>query len=566
MSNKIQPYGLDLSRFAEPPSQIEIELLYIANLNPQNFGGLDPILHRRNAIKILWPWVDKYWHNWNDLCLWAWCNYEEICASGCATSHKTFTFTLLAKLEWLAKPTHTGVILTSTTIGALRGRIWSEMKNFYDKSSIPFNYNVVDSLQKIQYKQGEDKFAIRGIATNSGEIEKTIGNLQGNHPERMVIIVDEAEQTPDAIFTARANLSSGTSFYRFVAIANPNDPYSAFGLFSEAKAGRSTITAESETWETKSGICLHFDGLKSPNVVLQQEYYPRLFAQKTIDKIRHDFGENSLEWWMYVRGFCPPSGVRDTILDASIIEEGKAREKAIWEGTRIRNYGSLDPAFTTGGDRCIIRSAKVGNFADSKLGIELQSPCHIQLVDSTTYPINYQIADKVAEFCKERDIDPENFSADSTSASGLMDILSQRWSSRFRKVSFGGAPTDGPISFDDKREAKKIYGNRVTQIWFGFARLVSAGRIRGLDMETAKEFCSRKYELKNEKTVAESKGEMKKRTGGISPDLADPAGLIVDHVLHQENTLLATRGDNSDDAWKQQIVKYKLKKNYAATH
>lgn len=566
MSNQLQPYGLDLSRFAEPPSQIEIELLYIANPNPQNFGGLDPIQHRRNAIKILWPWVDKYWHEWNDLCLWAWCNYDEISTTGCAAAHKTFTFTLLAILEWLAKPTHTGVMLTSTTIGALRGRIWSEMKKFYDQSAIPFGYNVVDSMQKIQFKQGEDKFAIRGIAVNSGEIEKTVGNLQGNHPERMIVIVDEAAQTPEAIFTARANLSAGTTFYRFVAIANASDQYDAHGKFSEPKEGWSTISVDSESWETRTGVCLHFDGLKSPNVRLGKQYYPRLFSQETIDKNRNDFGENSLEWWMYVRGFWPPRGVRDTVLDASTIEEGKAREKVLWEGSRIRNMAALDPAFTTGGDRCIYYPAKAGNFADGKLGLELLPPVHIQLVASATYPVNYQIADRVAELNVEYGVYWEDFSMDSTSASGLVDIISQKYSSEFRKVSFGGAPTDGPISIDDRREAKKVYGNRVTQIWFCVNRLVLAGRIRGMAMETAKEFCSRKYVLKNEKTVVESKGEMKKRTGGVSPDLADPAGLLVDHLLHKDNTLLSATSENNDVAWEEAIVKYKLKQNYAKTN
>lgn len=567
-SEKLNPYGLDLSKFPKIPSQIEIELLYIANAKPMEFGGLDRAEHIKNAIKILWPWVWKYWHEWNDLCLWAWCNYEEIGATGCAAAHKTFTFSLLSELEWLAKPSATAVVLTSTTIGALRGRIWSEFKKFYETSTVPFGYNVVDSMQKIQFKQGEDKFAIRGIAVNSGDIEKAVGNIQGIHPARMVMVIDEAAQTPPAIYTARANLRVGTTFYRCVAIANASDPFDGHGRFCEPKNGWSSISVNNDHWETKSGICLHFDGLKSPNVVRKRKAFPSLFSQTEIDSCRTDFGENSLEWWSYVRGFWAPKGVRNTVMDASMIFDGKADQKAIWEGSKTKIYGALDPSFTTGGDRCVLRFAKAGNFMDGRVGLEFYKPISMKLVESVTYPMNYQIADFVRDTCREMGCQPEEFSADATSASGLMDIMSQRWSSAFRRVPFGGAPTDGPVSLDDEREAKTVYGNRVTQLWFTSQKMVVAGRVRGLDEETSKEFCTRQYTLKNEKIVIEPKSEMKKRTGGVSPDFADPAALICDHVTHDYGN---PQSDSSGSlarsvAWEEMARKFNLKSNYAETN
>ena len=60
---KLELYGLDIKRFGDiTPKQIEIEFLYIANPNPEKFGGLSRGEHIRKAIKILWPWWDKYWH------------------------------------------------------------------------------------------------------------------------------------------------------------------------------------------------------------------------------------------------------------------------------------------------------------------------------------------------------------------------------------------------------------------------------------------------------------------------------------------------------------------------
>ncbi|NBR91291.1 MAG: hypothetical protein EBS68_15540 [Rhodobacteraceae bacterium] len=47
-----------------------------------------------------------------------------------------------------------------------------------------------------------------------------------------------------------------------------------------------------------------------------------------------------------------------------------------------------------------------------------------------------------------------------------------------------------------------------------------SGQLRGLDAETAVEFCSRRYDDEKRKVVLETKDEYKKRHGR-SPDLAD---------------------------------------------
>ena len=113
---------------------------------------------------------------------------------------------------------------------------------------------------------------------------------------------------------------------------------------------------------------------------------------------------------------------------------------------------------------------------------------------------------------------------------GAADIISQRWKSGFHRVSFGGAASDDPISSDDERPSNKIYANRVSQLWGQYARMVTAGIVRGMDDETAQQFCTRTYCLKNERQLVEPKAEMKKRTNGQSPDAAD-ASVILGEVF-----------------------------------
>ena len=535
---KLKYYGIDPKKIPPNISQFEIELLYIGMVEPEKYGGLSMMQHRKHVIQMLWPWGWKHWHDWSELCLWAWCTQKEIGMTGCAAAHKTFTFTGLSLVEFLAKPMHTAVALTSTTVPSLRGRVWSELMNFMNTSQAGdiekvFGFNTIDSQTKIQSKKGDDKYAIKAVAVDTGDIEKAIGKIQGVHPERMIMMVDEAAQTPPAVFTARANLQAETKFFRFVAIANAVDQFDAHGKFCEPKNGWSTISAQDDFWDTRTGICLHFDGLRSPNVKAGSKVYPKLFSQDSIDTIRKNHGENSLEWWSYVRGYWAPRGTRNTVLDAAIIFDSLADQPAQWEGSKTTLKSSLDPAFTTDGDGCILRFAKFGNFMDGLPGMELTEIIKVQIQETKEYPVNYQIADRVIGECLDRGVKPEDFIMDATSASGLADIISQRWSPAIVRVQFGGSASDEQVSADDSRSGNEVYKNRVTQLWFTVNKLVMARRIRNMDNETSKQFCTRQYVLKNEKTIVESKKEMKLRTQGSSPDEADAAALLAELFVRQ---------------------------------
>lgn len=564
-TGKVNYYGLNPRKLKGNLNQLEVELLYVGAISSESLGGLSKAEHIKNVIKILYPWVHNNWHEWNELTLWAWCTYNEIGLTGCASAHKTFTITLLNFIEWLAKPTSSAVALTSTSIPSLRARIWAEVKNFFNNGTIQFEpiFNIVDSRQQIQAIRGEDKFSITGIAVDKGNVKDAIGKIQGRHPDRMMIVVDEAAQTPAAIFTARANLQSGTSFYRFAAIANAVDQYDAHGIFCEPKNGWTTISVEDEFWETRTGICIHYDGTKSPNVRRKSTIFPKLFSQKDLDKIVNDFGENSLEYWSYGRGFWPPTGVRQTVLDAPLIANHRAQEKPKWESHNRVKIASLDPAFTTGGDKCVFRLAEAGNFLTGEYGLHLLKIVIIKLRDDLEYPISYQIADEVIRLCLEEGVAPENFIMDDTAGGGgPADILSQKWSNKIIRISFGGAPFDGPVSFEDSREAKNVFYNRVTQLWFTFQKLVLLGLVRGLDAETAKEFTTRRYSLKKEKTILETKPEYKKRTNGESPDFADATSLLGYKFYLMTNKKNSPKQSSSDREWANLYSQFSLSSDY----
>jgi hypothetical protein len=560
---KLQTYGLDLSAFPKA-TQLEVELLMVKDPDPSRFSGLSRGQHIKHVLTMLWPDVMSRWNDWNELALWAWTNYDEIGVTGCAAAGKTFTFTLLSLVEFLACPMGTRIALTSTTVPSLRGRIWAEMMKFVRPVYPLFGLNVVDSQTKIQFQKGDDRSAIIALAVDSGAIEQAVGKLQGVHIPRVVIVADEAAQTNPAIFSARANLAVGTDFYRFIAIANASSQFDPHGLFCEPKMGWGSIQDDDEFWETKTGVCVRFDGLKSPNVKAGRLLYPYLFGQDNIDTIKKNFGEGSLEWNSYVRGMWSKSGARNTILDQAMINEGRARESVTWAGGGIKTIAALDPAFTTDGDDCILRFAKVGKAVDGDLIIECGDIVRLTLTENENYPLFYQVADQTIAELTRRGIQPEDFAIDATGAgAGIADIISQRWQTGFVRVSFGGGATEHPISIEDDRPAKQVYANRVSQLWGQIRTIIMAGRMRGLDDQTSRELCARIYTLKNEKMLLESKKDLKKRTKGNSPDRADALALLVE-VMVTNWGLGNSVGSlaDSDEDWERFVFDNELESTY----
>jgi hypothetical protein len=261
-----------------------------------------------------------------------------------------------------------------------------------------------------------------------------------------------------------------------------------------------------------------------------------MLTQRDIDSKIAQEGEDSPDFWRTRRGFIAPQGAQRTVLSATMIRKFKAREKALWEGKSDMG-AALDPAFE-GGDRCILRFGKCGKFADGPMGIELGEILHIKTKDrgkGDDELLHYQILSQVREACEKRGVGPEMFAMDSTGeGGGLASIFMREWSRSITSVEFGGRASDRPVAdrpstdpLAKPRLAREEYLYRVTELWYEFRRYVMHGQIRGLDQDTAVEFCQRQYELRGNLKMVESKEKMKGRTKK-SPDLADAAVVLIE--------------------------------------
>jgi hypothetical protein len=539
-----------------------IELWCFANDPPLGLGRYG---HLRNSIDLIWnaETPDTFiWNDWSERMMQLFAAERWVTITGPAASWKTTSASLYALNAFYSDPRNTVVICTSTTLDGLRRRIWKEVSKFHRLK--PLFGHMVQSKNCIQYKKGHDNSGIFGIATDKGEIEKALGKIIGFHAPKVIVIVDEMPYTPEAIVEACVNLETGAEHFQFIGLGNADDQLDPHGRMCEPKGGWDTVSVETEEWKTKRGVCLHLDGLKSPNIRDKPRVYPGLLNQKDIDSTIEIYSVDSPQFWQMRRGFWAPEGIQKTVLSMPMIVRVNAMGDCSFDLDSI-NVASLDPSFE-GGDRCVLRFGKVGR-VHGKFTLLLGEYIFIKTAVRADDPIHYQIARKVKEECSHRGVDPFYFGMDSTGeGGGLASIIQREWSREILCVEFGGRPPRTPVSPTNSKAADMEYDRQVTYLWFYFRLLLLNEQIKGLDFETAAEFCRRWWDMKGPYVSLETKEKMKDRTRK-SPDLADNA-VILAQVAHSRCGMSANEfgewNQERDTPWKRFLQKRQVISDYAA--
>ncbi|HEX2899819.1 MAG TPA: hypothetical protein VHS96_08885, partial [Bacteroidia bacterium] len=481
--------------------------------------------HFKNAWALAWP--EYEWSDWVEMMVHAWCNYRYISIIGHQRASKTYTSSHIAWLDYVANPFETLTSLMTVTFEGLKIRMWSDLMKADETSKMrqPFTIrNTTNELrvfpQEVSRESGE-KYQIKGLSLDRGK--DAPGKVKGAHAPRVRLFIDEAENVPGVIYEAIDNPMSAPDA-KAMMLFNPLLWTSPAGKMTVPKAGLSSITANDLSWETKLGICLHFDGLQSPNVVQTKRVFTGLLTQAGIDAVREKHGENSVAWWSRVRGFPAPDGMVSQIFPSQIIEKGKPE---IIFDFATEACLTLDPAF--GGDNCVAIFGQKGKLRDGRMAITATGSEVIKFsVGENTALIDHQITERVLALCKAQGVKPSNFIMDrSGPGRGIYATLYKEWSPEIHGVDYGGAATERPVRSDEQEKACDIYEKFVTELYFRGRESVADGILGGLskvDERAIEELSSRLYETKEVTRgtviVAETKTEMKKRLGH-SPDFAD---------------------------------------------
>jgi hypothetical protein len=432
-------------------------------------------------------------------------------------------------VNFIVAPYDTMVLVTSTTLKDSRKRIWGSIRDYWQAApALPGK--LVDSMGLIRFEDGtggtSDKSGITLIAAEKKKEKEAVGKLIGFKNKRVIVIADEMPELSESILEASASNLSLNPEFQFIGIGNPASRFDAFGILAKPMNGWQSISPLEDEWQTERGLCIRFDGERSPNVLTGKLIYPWIVTQAKLDEAKARFGENSLAYYRMFRGYWAPTGDEDNIYSEAEIVSAQADQPAIWleEPTRV---AALDPAFTNGGDRSVLF---FGNYGISREGIPTLAFTHYELLqDDVTNKKQTRSEQIVRQFwdkCEQNGVLPEHAAFDASGAGGPFgDIVDMVWSRDVLRVQFGGKASDLPVSATDNTPSCDRYVNRVSELWFGAKELIRNGQLKGIDKELAKEMCARKYSTDKGTALrmrVESKIDMKGRTGQ-SPDIADSA-------------------------------------------
>lgn len=564
-----------------PPSMSAqgVENICFAKDWSAEYGGLGAYRHLRNYIELTYPEVK--WNEWLERMMRSLCDsdYELRLGDtrmrfvnwvGAGSAGKTFAAGLFASCwfqfdYWFGLGGRSSVTLTSTSKSIIAQRVWPVIQRcFHDARDEQGNKlkwgHLVDSKKMVQHEKGDEKHSVCAMAVEPGDLQASLDKIKGRHTPRMLVVVDEANSTPQAIFECIPNMLTGVRELVVLVIGNAGSRLDPHGRCCEPRHGWKSITIEDEQWETRGveqwgigqGVALHFDGAKSPNVVAGRTEHKHIYSFERWQQVLRmgDEYRNTLQHWSQDRGFWPPDGLQTTVFTEALVVANDGMGKFVWIDTP-RACASLDTAF--GGDDCVYTPGLLGMVRGPKLALQLGEPVLVPFDPESEESIDFQIARWFIARCQRDGVAPEMAGLDATGVGrGVYAIVQQLWSPRVQAVEFGGAASDMPASLTDPRPSREVYNNRVTELWYICRELLVGGQLRGLSQGAVKEFCSRLYEFTARRYKVETKGDMKSRLG-YSPDRADATAILVDvarrNGLKVANVAGTPRSASGEAAW-----------------
>lgn len=508
-----------------------------------------------------------YWNHWTERRFREHCerSHSVISWAGGSSIGKSFDAAQLGYEFWTADPENRGVIIASTTLEAMESRVWGYLKTFIKSSQIALPIRYVKSKPpkvlfvgknknpvNIEGRQGTDNIddTIHGIfaaAAKRGDDREAINTWIGRHPKRgLMVILDECPDLPVAIMGAIPNLEAQQETFQVLGLGNSADKYDLHGSLSTPKDGWDSVNPDIYRWETtqKNGVCLYFNPWDSPAIIEPDEA-----RRKTLSKIfptedallekQKKYGETSDAYYRFVLGFWRKESTDNVVISDSLIKVFSVDKKGTWSGLQpLKMVAGLDPAFSTGGDQCILRLAILGHDTRGKMILdfrnkELLFKIKIDAKAGANNPAELQIAQQVIDILGKYRVTLDSLAIDSTGQGrALSEVIRLYAKSIFFPIKIYSTSQGSK-----KQKSFDVTIKTAYEMWMDVRDFIQNDQVRGLDQTAITQFATRLVETRMGKPMLETKKDYKSRmtaihaSWGSSPDEADAAALVVQTAM-----------------------------------
>lgn len=562
-------------------------------------GGLGKFGHFKQIVDLLWNNEDLasrkrfVWNAWAEKILHLCCEHDELCVAGAANSGKSDVFALWGVVNYLVDPTHALVFMMSKTLSGARQRIWKYVRQYFDALEATVGYPgkpqwysdkiLGPNCQESGFSEASGMFLFAGEPSQEkAAVGKMIGikapktgqpnesfealreklefqhlltgfneeelrdllprllNLSDDRVGRIFILIDEATDISEGIWEAiKGNIKQGNRGHYFIGLmANPFLKGDVFGQASRPEAGWESVTERDEEWPTATGgWCVRLDGEKNPRIVDKNDALFWLPTEEDNEKqARDNGGKNSVGYYRFVKAFWPPQGVDSGIYAPVDFELGQSLGPPTW-AEKPELHSSLDPAFTSGGDKSSVTIFNYGRTTAGYKVAEVVDKFAVQTdASDTTTPISHQVVRNWRKDCERRGIPPRNACFESSGSPSFADIVKKEWSPAVHAVNTQGKASARPVGHEKHPDGKKVlcnerFANKATEVWYGAHPYLFAGQIRGVPNDTISELCLRRPDGKDAGRLkkVESKRVFRSREGK-SPDDSDSFLIGIEHL------------------------------------
>jgi hypothetical protein len=549
-------------------TQLTRELWAVQHKLTPEQGGLGPGAHLANAANLLFPQAAFQQNRWSDHRARTIMEQEFTVWWGPGASAKTTDAARAALTYWCAAPHETSVIVCSTTAAMLDKRVWGEIKRLHSAMLAPVGA-LRKSDREIVFGEATDagensKNIIKGVAVLQGTLEEALGNIIGLHNKRVMLVVDEAQASREALVEARVNLRKGCSDFRILLIGNPTSRTDPLGRYSEPTQGwdwfYSTLVRKPYTyfsaskkkqitvnvpfptvtnWETKYGKVYLYHGFDSPTLdsPAEEERLSFLIKRGEIEADLDEYGAEHARLYTYGLGILPPEGTENKPFTEILFTVAKSSDRVTWR-YQPALLASCDPSFSAGGDRFMFRQIKCGIDMEGKVRIEFQNPDHVKPEPMPGEPLEDFQYRAVALRLKQAGIAIEDFAIDvSGSQHSMLSGIERAYGRRGGLgVNSRAKPTSLLLAVDEKRPANDIVANMRTEMWLLMRNFLRFGHLAGVNAEAIREFCAAAFKdnpsKQQDKIQLVDKKDIKAALGK-SPDDADTLALGCLLVRHR---------------------------------